>query len=596
MRLRPKTPAKLFLIALSFFISNSVFAVQNNLTKPVNGEEVTEARIEEGSNLFKSNCASCHALDAKVVGPALGNVVSKYDEDYAWIVSWIKNNTKLIQSGDERANAIYEEFGKQAMNTFEHLSDAQITSIIMWIENGGDGDAPAAAETVVEEVPVSPSIFNNVNLILVILSILIFVIIVLMIGILELVANVTGRQVINWNNINAFMMLLFVILFFALVIYEYVVHSPYLLPEAASDHGLALDKMMKWTWIATLPVFFITQFLLFFFSFKYRRKEGRKAFYYPHNNKLEVVWTALPFVVLTMLVFNGLKVWKNIMRTDTDAEVANIEVFAYQFGWQARYPGDDNQLGKADFNLISTTNPLGVANAATAVLLIEELKAEIASLEARIENLGKEEAKLRSTLGGRVGSDRKDHLRKIEEYASGAVESDIRGTIRARHTQIERIERSIEAMNTTTFYDGTGDDDKVVQEIHLVVNKPVTLRFRARDVIHSAYLPYFRAQMNVVPGLPTKFTFTPNKTTQEMRGMLGNPEFDYYIVCNKICGNAHFNMKMKVVVEDQASYDKWMAEQKPLFVSEDANEEAADETNIETEETTEITEEAIAQN
>ena len=152
MRLRPKTTAKLLLIALGLLFTTSSYAFKNNLTKQVNGEDASEARIEEGSTLFKSNCASCHALDGKVIGPALGDVVSKYGEDYEWLVAWIKNNEKLRKSGDERAIAIYDEYNGQAMNTFEQLSETQINSILMWIENGGDGDAPAAAETTEEAV------------------------------------------------------------------------------------------------------------------------------------------------------------------------------------------------------------------------------------------------------------------------------------------------------------------------------------------------------------------------------------------------------------------------------------------------------------
>ena len=547
MMLKPKTQVKWIYLALSLLVSISSLAYTNNLDKMVNGEEPSDARIEEGSKLFKSNCASCHALDGKVIGPALGDVVNKYDEDYAWLVSWIRNNEKLRKSGDERANAIYDEYGGQAMNLFESLSDAEINSILMWIENGGDGDVPVQEEmTPNGPVAVDDSLFGKVNWTLVLLSILLFVILVLVIGILDLVSNITGRQIIHWNNVNAFMMLLFLILFFGLTLYEYSIHSQYLLPEASSAHGKDLDKMMKNTFIATLPVFFITQALLFIFSFKYRQREGKKAYFYPHNNNLEYIWTTIPAVVLTFLVLGGLKTWKQIMRTPAGDEVAKIEVFAYQFGWQARYPGADGELGKADFNLISGTNPLGVANMEYAENLIDELKQEIADIEDRIAHLGAEEGKLQSTLGGRVGKDRKDHLKKIEKYTSGSVEADLRATIGARHTQIERIERSIAAAERSGFYSGTGDDDQVVQEIHLVKDKPVSLHFRARDVIHSAYLPYFRAQMNVVPGLPTKFSFTPTKSTNEMRKELGDPEFDYYIVCNnKICGNAHFNMKMK---------------------------------------------------
>lgn len=599
MYFKPKTPAKLFVIALSLFVTTSAFAFQNNLDKQVNGQDASVERIEEGSKLFSANCASCHALNGKVIGPALGGVVDKYSGDYEWIVAWIKNNEKLRKSGDERALAIYEEYNGQAMNLFENLSDDQITSILMWIENGGDGDAPAATEEVQEVAPVSDSVFNNVNWSLLILGLLIFVIIILVVGILELVSNITGRQVIHWNNVNAFMMILFLFVFFALVLYEYSVHAKYLLPESASAHGVELDKMMRWTFMATLPVFFITQFLLFYFSFRYRAKKGRKAFYYPHNNNLEYIWTFIPAVVLTVLVLGGLKGWKNIMKTDPPADAMEIEVFAYQFGWQARYAGDDKILGKADYNLISGTNPLGVSNIEYAKGLVEELRSEIKDIEERIEGLPKEEAKLRSTLGGRVGDDRKDHLRKIETYSSGEVEADLRKTIRARNTQIERIERSIEAAATTDFYDGTGDDDLVVQEIHIVKDKPVTLRFRARDVIHSAYLPYFRTQMNVVPGLPTKFTFTPTISTEKMREIKGDPEFDYYLVCNKICGNAHYNMKIKVVVEDDINCKLWLNEQKGLFVK-DITEEETETTETEevetTEETTENNEEALASN
>lgn len=573
-----KTTKRLLILVVGFFLTFQSFAFKSNLTRQINGQDGTDARIEEGSNLFSANCASCHAIEGKVVGPALGGIIDKYDEDYEWINAWIKNNTKLVKAGDERALAIYNEYNGQAMNVFENLSDDEITSILMWIDNGGDGDAPVVEEGAgVAAEPASDSTFNNINWALVLMALVVFAIIVLIFGILELVANITGREIISWNNVNAFMMLIFVILFFALTIYEYKVHGKFLLPESASEHGLALDKMMKWTFIATIPVFFITQFLLFYFSFRYRRKPGRKAYYYPHNNQLEYVWTLIPALVLAGLVSSGFKFWNNILRSPDKDESAQIEVFAYQFGWNARYAGEDGELGKANYNLINGVNPLGVANREHATELITELKEDITSLEAAIDRIPKEEGALRATLGGRVGDDRKDHLRKIEKYASGEVEDDLRLTIRARNTQIERLEGAL-AVEDGSMFDGKGDDDIVVGEIHVVKDKPVTLKFRARDVIHSAYLPYFRTQMNVVPGLPTEFTFTPIKSTNDMRSIKGDPKFDYYLVCNKICGNAHFNMKMKVVVEDESSYNKWLAEQSGLFVdAADSDEEKTSE-------------------
>ncbi|MDB9882933.1 c-type cytochrome [Bacteroidia bacterium] len=574
-----------FLIIGLFFIQHS-FAYKNLLTEPVNGQESSDARIEEGSNLFASNCASCHALNKKVVGPALGGVVSKYDGDYEWIISWIKNNVKLTKSGDARA-AEASAIDASVMNIFENLSDNEITSILMYVENGGDGDAPVAAAADQAVAPVvSDSLFNNINWGIVVMCLLVFVIMLLIFGILELVSNVTGKEIINWNNINAYMMLLFVIGFFALVIYEYSIHNQYNLANfgSASEHGIEMDRMMTWTWIATLPVFFVTQFLLFYFSFRYRQKPGRKAYFLSHNNNLEYVWTLIPAIVLAVLVSSGFKMWNKILRSDAGKDAQQIEVFAYQFGWNARYAGEDGELGKANYNLINGTNPLGVANREHATALISELEEDIVSLQESITRLPKEEAKLRSVLGGLVGNAREAHLRKINEYASGDKEKDLRLTIRARNTQIERLKGAL-ATEEGSMFTSKGDDDQVVQEIHLVKDQPIRMKFRARDVIHSAYLPYFRTQMNVVPGLPTEFTFTPIKSTADMREIKGDPEFNYYLVCNKICGNAHFNMKMKVVVEDQASYDKWIAEQAGLFAKKAEATPAANDS-----ETIEITE------
>ena len=99
--------------------------------------------------------------------------------------------------------------------------------------------------------------------------------------------------------------------------------------------------------------------------------------------------------------------------------------------------------------------------------------------------------------------------------------------------------------------------------MHLVVNKPVMLKFRSQDVIHSAYLPHFRVQMNCVPGIVTQFGFTPNKTTKEMKEQEGE-DFDYILLCNKICGGGHWNMGIKFIVETQEEFDEWYASQQSL--------------------------------
>jgi cytochrome c oxidase subunit 2 len=107
-------------------------------------------------------------------------------------------------------------------------------------------------------------------------------------------------------------------------------------------------------------------------------------------------------------------------------------------------------------------------------------------------------------------------------------------------------------------------DDKVIKlkEIHLIVNKDYELTFRSQDVIHSAYMPHFRLQMNTVPGMTTRFKFKPTITTDSMRTVVGNDKFDYILLCNKICGSAHYNMQMVVKVDTEEGYKKWYAEQK----------------------------------
>ena len=111
--------------------------------------------------------------------------------------------------------------------------------------------------------------------------------------------------------------------------------------------------------------------------------------------------------------------------------------------------------------------------------------------------------------------------------------------------------------------DEHSSDDIVVREVHLPVDQPVLLKFRSRDVIHSAFLPHFRVQMNCVPGLSTQFGFTPTKTTAQMKEQEGE-DFEYVLLCNKICGAAHFNMQMKFIVESEEDYNKWMASQESL--------------------------------
>ena len=295
------------------------------------------------------------------------------------------------------------------------------------------------------------------------------------------------------NNTQGTLFFVVGMLFLASVVWMYMAWGDRLLPKPASSHGVDTDNVMNVSMIIINIVFFIVQPILFYFAFKYRGIKNRKASYYEHNNKLELIWTFVPALALAVLIIWGLDSWGNIMNPENEEEPIVIEVYAQQFAWTARYSGEDNKLGYANVHLIEGANALGV---------------------------------------------------DMDDQFSA--------------------------------------DDFTAKEIHLPVNQPVLFKFRSQDVLHSAFMPQFRAQMNCVPGMTTQFQFTPTVTTADMsvdpyvvnqiseineiRAEAGEDpyEFGYILLCNKICGAAHYNMQLPIIVESEEAYNQWVAEQKSL--------------------------------
>ena len=238
----------------------------------------------------------------------------------------------------------------------------------------------------------------------------------------------------------------------------------------------------------------------FFFSSSLKKFKDKKALFYAENHRLEFIWTIIPVIVLAVLIIYGLFTWTDIMSFDEDDDPMVVELYAYQFDWRARYGGLDNTLGEANVRLIEGLNQLGV-----------------------------------------------------------------------------------------DVSDPNAQDDKVVTELHLPVGKKVLFKMRSQDVLHSAYMPHFRAQMNCVTGMITQFAYTPNITTKDMRleediiakvknineirtaknieliakgeEALEMYDFDFLLLCNKICGSNHFNMQMNIIVETEEEFNTWISEQ-----------------------------------
>jgi cytochrome c oxidase subunit 2 len=211
--------------------------------------------------------------------------------------------------------------------------------------------------------------------------------------------------------------------------------------------------------------------------------------------------------------------WNDITTSPpaADDSTITIEIYARQFEWTIRYTGEDNELGVCHSLLTSAKNPLAIAHSK----LIEERLAELDSILAGPDSTDAKQQRFRTRLEDFYH--RGSFVRKVSDEAPV--------------------------------------DDVIVQEFHLVIDQPYLLQFRSRDVIHSAYMPHFRVQMNTVPGMVTPLRFTPTKTTAEMRIELNDPDFEYLLMCNRICGANHYNMHMNVVVETQAEFDRWMARQ-----------------------------------
>ncbi len=161
------------------------------------------------------------------------------------------------------------------------------------------------------------------------------------------------------NKINGFLMMAFLVLGLAGIWWcqEELGHK--ILPTSASKEGIQVDNMMWWTLGVTGFVLVLTQVLLFYYAFKYQYKKDRKPFYYPHNNKLEAIWTVIPAIVMAGLVAVGLVNWVKITK-DAPAKSYKVGVIGQQFNWWYQYPGPDGVLGKRNVRLINDYNDVGL--------------------------------------------------------------------------------------------------------------------------------------------------------------------------------------------------------------------------------------------
>lgn len=199
------------------------------------------------------------------------------------------------------------------------------------------------------------------GLLLTVLVALIFVVLYQVSRSSEMIAQLQGEEQFDRkrNKWLGYSMLITFAVFMIGIFYCHVKMMPLMAPEAASDHGKSYDTMFAVTLYVTGIVFFITQFLLFWFAYKYQRVGNKTPFFFAHSNKLELIWTTVPAIAMAVLVAIGLKNWFTM--TDAAPKGAmQIEIVGKQFNWITRYPGADGVMGKRYFtNINDKDNILG---------------------------------------------------------------------------------------------------------------------------------------------------------------------------------------------------------------------------------------------
>jgi len=333
------------------------------------------------------------------------------------------------------------------------------------------------------------------------------------------------------NKLNATLLLGFMLFMFIGFIWLMCEYGWTGRGDAASVEGLETDWLLNLNFVIIIAVFFLTNFLLFFFAFKYVRKPGVKAYYFPHDNKLELIWTIVPAFVLAIIIIFGLRTWNDL--TDDAAEKAvRVELFSKQFDWTVRMSGDDNTLALFDYKLTNVNNGTGLMTTKSIQDAIDSMEVSTRLIELSLNDRNKM------------------FIPKDRELAVVTLDRNER-LIRLLHQMKARHNRRLDKQAMDDLLFGGGDT------LYLRKGQEYEFNFRSKDVIHSAYFPHFRAQMNTVPGMTTRFNFTPNVTTKEMRKRMKNEKFNYVLMCNKICGGSHYKMKLIVVVLDNKEYKKW---------------------------------------
>ena len=359
---------------------------------------------------------------------------------------------------------------------------------------------------------------------LIILCLILIGIVVVQIGRLtELASSIRGEgeAQLEANDFHGKMMLLFMIIFLPACAISAVYYQDSLLGygphESASEHGGLLDSAFNVTLFFTSIVFFLTHIALFWFSYKYRGRTDQKAFFMPHDNKLELIWTAIPAIVMFYLVADGLVTWNKVMADiPADAVIGQdyieIEGNGMQFAWNLRYPGKDGVLGATNFRLIDGVNPLG--------------------------------------------QDWQD-VENLDDFHPSEIVLPVGKTVRVRITARDVLHN---------FY-----LPHFRVKMDAVPGLPTYFVFTPKTTTEE-----YREQLGALDrdGNPLYPEWHEPADLTEPNGPKRWEAFEYELACAELCGRGHYSMRRLVKIVSEEEYEAWLETQTPYYLSTIRNTDA----------------------
>ncbi|SKB80166.1 cytochrome c oxidase subunit 2 [Sphingobacterium nematocida] len=239
------------------------------------------------------------------------------------------------------------------------VTDSSATTVSATAADG------TAAAKVAEVKKIDPQVYKNFfyYLLLFLVACTIIAVIGKIHSVYVLTRKMNGKHnPLSNNNWQAALLFLFLIVFLAGIYYSYTVWGSWAWRDAVTEHGKEIDQMFIITLAITTFVLVVTHIILLTFTYVYRMRAKRMAYYYPHNDSIERIWTIVPAIVLTVLVLFGFFTWRSITNVPEELQKSalQVEVLGEQFQWHVRYPGADGKIGKRNYKLTTATNGYGI--------------------------------------------------------------------------------------------------------------------------------------------------------------------------------------------------------------------------------------------